>query len=141
MVSSFIIVLYINYINSSNIYYSKVKIYYSKSFFKDFREQTKFSSNRSYPQYKYLFIERISNIDINNKQLVSYNLYLLKKYNSSIKIKIFDLFKSIFYQYKYIYKGLDLANIILTRSKSYYKDKATLLNQSRYNRVQVYITK
>ena len=96
--------------------------------------------NRSYPLYKYLVSPLKPNSSINNRQVIPYNLYLLKKYSAYINIKIYSSIKSIFYLYKYIYKGLNQANISLINNYTRNNNNPTPNSQPRIRTSQEYGT-
>ncbi|XP_054282916.1 uncharacterized protein LOC129000066 [Macrosteles quadrilineatus] len=85
----------------------------SKSFPKQFLDQTRENVN-GYPIYRRrddgkTLIVRGSTVD--NRFVVPYNPYLLKKFNAHINVEICSTVKSVKYIYKYIYKGFDSASI------------------------------
>ena len=47
---------------------------------------------------------------IDNRNVIPYNLYLLKKYNCHINFEVVDSIKAIKYINKYQMKGLDRSN-------------------------------
>ncbi|GBN21875.1 hypothetical protein AVEN_157151-1 [Araneus ventricosus] len=52
--------------------------------------------------------------EMNNRFVVSYNPYLLLKYNAHIKVEVCTSLRAVKYIYKYIYKGFDCAIIVLS---------------------------
>ncbi len=59
-------------------------------------------------KYGYLLYRRRNNRTIiDNRWIVSYNLYLYQKYNCHINVKIYLSIRLIKYLYKYVYKGPD----------------------------------
>lgn len=52
-----------------------------------------------------------NNLCINNKWVVFYNFYLLKKYYTHINMGVCSFIKAVTYLYKYICKGNDIVNI------------------------------
>ena len=61
-----------------------------------------------------------------NQWIVPYNPYLLKKYEAHINIEVCASIKSVFYLYKYVYKGPDRADIAVThQSHRSYGDNLT----------------
>ena len=117
----------------TDIYYSKEKQCYSKAYPKDLRKETTFAPNRSNLFYRRFSIPLNSDDEPDiNRQVVPYNTYLLKKYRAYINTEIYGSIKSVFYLYKYIYKGPDRANITVTRQSLYsYKDNPTPSGQPR----------
>ena len=89
-----------------------IDLRYSKKFLKAFQEEIVLLDN-SYPLYqrrdnsKHVIIKVASGQDIqlNNQHIIPYNLYLSRRYNAYINIKICSGIKAIKYIYKYIYKG------------------------------------
>jgi ATP-dependent DNA helicase PIF1 len=57
------------------------------------------------PNYQHVFT---------NRDVVPYNSYLLLKYNAHINVEICSTIKSVKYLYKYVYKGHDRANVLIT---------------------------
>src|SRR5512138_351968 len=55
-------------------------------------------------------------VEVDNRWVVPYNPYLLRKYTCHINLEICSTVKSIKYLYKYVYKGLDRAVISIQRS-------------------------
>ncbi|GBN32813.1 hypothetical protein AVEN_232167-1 [Araneus ventricosus] len=49
---------------------------------------------------------------VDNRWIVPYNPYLIKKYNAHINIEICSSIKSIKYIFKYVYKGHDCAKVV-----------------------------
>jgi hypothetical protein len=117
--------------NPNDVCYSKEKNFCSKSFPKDFRDQTEFALDGSYPWCKRPFTEPLENINIDNRWVVPYNPYLLKKYGGHINIEICGSIKSVFYLYKYVYKGPDQADITLNRRSKHHDDNPAHSGQPR----------
>ena len=86
----------------NDVCYSKEKNCCSKAFPKDFREETCFAPDGSYPFYKRPSGCPVSDpdSDVDNRWVVPYNPYLLKKYGAHINIEICGSIKSVFYVYK-----------------------------------------
>lgn len=63
----------------------------------------------SYPRYRRRSTENggIRSNQIDNRWVVPYNPYLLKKYNAHINVEICSSILSVRYLYKYVYKGHD----------------------------------
>ncbi|KAI5432851.1 hypothetical protein KIW84_020236 [Lathyrus oleraceus] len=64
----------------------------------------------SYPEYRRRFDESIllgRDMSVNNRWVVSYNPWLLLKYDCHINVEICSRIKSIKYLYKFVYKGPD----------------------------------
>lgn len=118
---------------ASDIYYSKEKQYYSKVYPKDLYDETTFTPNGSNLFYRRFSIPLNSDDEPDiNRQVVLYNACLLKKYGAYINIEIYGSIKSVFYLYKYVYKGPNRADISVTRYSRYgYKDNPTPSGQPR----------
>ena len=87
----------------------------TKEFPKTFCSETLTESN-GYPRYcrpNNGRIARKGNIAVDNRWIVPYNPWLLRKYQAHINVEICASFKSVKYLYKYVYKGHDCANIVL----------------------------
>jgi ATP-dependent DNA helicase PIF1 len=108
--------------NPRDVCYSKEKNCCSKAFPKDFREETCFAPDGSYPFYRRPTGPPLPDTDIDNRWVVPYNPYLLKKYGAHINIEICGSIKSVFYLYKYVYKGPDRADVAITRQSTRYED-------------------
>ena len=77
-----------------------------------------------YPQYQYyndlqlypvcILGGNSTTIDLNNRYIVLYNLYLSVKYRAYINIKVYASVQAIKYINKYIYKGDDCITIQLS---------------------------
>ena len=108
--------------NPNDICYSKEKNCCSKAFPKDFREETSFAPDRSSPFYRRPSGSPVPDSDVDNRWVVPYSPYLLKKYGAHINIEACGSIKSVFYLYKYVYKGPDRADITVTRPSTRYED-------------------
>ena len=85
----------------------------SKDFPKEFSEHTLLSDN-GYPQYRRRnngasFLK--NGVHLDNRYVVPYNPYFLKKYKAHINVEACTSIKSIKYVFKYVYKGHDCASI------------------------------
>ncbi|GBM30630.1 hypothetical protein AVEN_18321-1 [Araneus ventricosus] len=69
--------------------------------------------------------------EIDNRFVVAYNPYLLLKYNAHINIEVCTSLRAVKYIYKYIYKGFDCANIVLTAGQVQYNEIANYID-ARY---------
>ena len=87
-----------------------------KNFPKEYQQSTIQGTN-SYPNYKRRSQEQggqqtiKNNKIIDNKWIVPYNPYLLKKYNAHINVEICGSFSSIKYLFKYVFKGYDMTEV------------------------------
>ncbi|GBN20108.1 hypothetical protein AVEN_30970-1 [Araneus ventricosus] len=69
--------------------------------------------------------------EINNRFVVPYNPYLLLKYNAHINVEVCTSLRAVKYIYKYIYKGFDCANMVLTAGQVQYNEIANYID-ARY---------
>ena len=73
-----------------------------------------------YPQYrlrddgKYIMK---NGVPLDNRYIVSYNPYLLKKYSIHINVEICSTINSCKYLYKYVYKDPDMASVQVVQSQ------------------------
>lgn len=87
----------------------------TKGFPKPFQEKTEWLPDIGYPLYKRSEIpSQEDDICINNRWVVFYNLYLLKKFNAHINMEICSSIKAITYLYKYMCKNHNLVDISVT---------------------------
>jgi len=85
----------------------------TKNFPKQFSNETRMGED-SYPIYKRpQNAARVTKqgVELDNRWVVPYNMYLLLKYNAHINVEICASIKSIKYVYKYVYKGYDAARV------------------------------
>ena len=85
----------------------------SKGYPKQFSAHTTLGEN-GYPQYKRdnngrSFIK--NGVRLDNRYVVPYNPYFLRKYQAHINVEACTTINSIKYVFKYVYKGHDCANI------------------------------
>ncbi|GBO19035.1 hypothetical protein AVEN_156689-1 [Araneus ventricosus] len=83
-----------------------------KSFPKQFKDDTEENVN-GYPIYRRRATEpvQVGKYSIDNRWVVPYNPWLLKKFNAHINVEVFASVKSVKYLYKYVYKGHDVASV------------------------------
>nr|XP_042913138.1 uncharacterized protein LOC122273141 [Parasteatoda tepidariorum] len=105
----------------------------SKQFPKDFKEETEENVN-GYPVYKRRSTEpvKVGKHHIDNRWIVPYNPYLIKKYNAHINVEICASVKSVKYMYKYVYKGHDAASIVLKNDSNINHDEVLNFLDGRY---------
>ena len=117
----------------TDVYYSKEKQYCSKAYPKDLRKKTTFAPDGSNPFYRRFSIPLNSDDEPDiNRWVILYNACLLKKYGVHINIKMCGSIKSVFYLYKYVYKGPNRVDIIVTRQSHYgYEDHPAPSGQPR----------
>ncbi|CAG9765932.1 unnamed protein product [Ceutorhynchus assimilis] len=94
----------------------------SKNYPKQFREETTMDEN-GYPYYRRrnpgMSFKRSSDGYVcDNRYVVPHNPTLLKLFNGHINVEVVSSIKSVKYLYKYVYKGHDAANIIISESNS-----------------------
>ncbi|GBL83774.1 hypothetical protein AVEN_132666-1 [Araneus ventricosus] len=83
-----------------------------KSFPKQFKDDTEENVN-GYPIYRRRATEpvQVGKYSIDNRWVVPYNPWLLKKFNAHINVEVCASVKSVKYLYKYVYKGHDAASV------------------------------
>ncbi|GBN44779.1 hypothetical protein AVEN_177839-1 [Araneus ventricosus] len=83
-----------------------------KSFPKQFMDDTEENVN-GYPIYRRRATEpvQVGKYSIDNRWVVPYNPWLLKKFNVHINVEVCASVKSVKYLYKYVYKGHDAASV------------------------------
>ncbi|GBN03199.1 hypothetical protein AVEN_136525-1, partial [Araneus ventricosus] len=83
-----------------------------KSFPKQFKDDTEENVN-GYPIYRRRATEpvQVGKYSIDNRWVVPYNPWLLKKINAHINVEVYASVKSVKYLYKYVYKGHDAASV------------------------------
>ncbi|GBM48538.1 hypothetical protein AVEN_184562-1 [Araneus ventricosus] len=83
-----------------------------KSFPKQFKDDTKENVN-GYTIYRRRATEpvQVGKYSIDNRWVVPYNPWLLKKCNAHINVEVCASVKSVKYLYKYVYKGHDAASV------------------------------
>ena len=52
-------------------------------------------------------------VQLENRHVLPYSPYLSRKYNAHINVEICSCIKSCKYLYKYVYKGSDMASVII----------------------------
>lgn len=89
----------------------------SKRYPKDFANET-LANEDGYPVYRRrdngLKIKTSSGIEIGNNWIIPYNRYLSQKFNCHINVEICSSVQAVKYLYKYIYKGPDKAQSLIT---------------------------
>ncbi|GBN21053.1 hypothetical protein AVEN_146938-1 [Araneus ventricosus] len=90
-----------------------------KSFPKQFKDDTEENVNE-YPIYRRRATEPVQagKYSIDNRWVVPYNPWLLKKFNAHINVEVCASVKSVKYLYKYVYKGHDAASFKIQKEVS-----------------------
>ncbi|GBN37344.1 hypothetical protein AVEN_133031-1 [Araneus ventricosus] len=83
-----------------------------KSFPKQFKDDTEENVN-GHPIYRRRATDpvQVGKYSINNRWVVPYNPWLLKKFNAHINVEVCASVKSVKYLYKYVYKGHATASV------------------------------
>jgi hypothetical protein len=63
-------------------------------------------------------VETTHDFEIDNRWVVQYNPYLLLKFNCHINVEICSSIKCVKYLYKYLFKGADHANIVISEKNN-----------------------
>ncbi|GBN86047.1 hypothetical protein AVEN_219552-1 [Araneus ventricosus] len=89
-----------------------------KSFPKQFKDDTEENVN-GYPIYRRRATEpvQVGKYSIDNRWVVPYNTWLLKKFNAHINVEVCASVKSVKYLYKYVYKGHDAASVKIPKRR------------------------
>ena len=85
----------------------------SKKYPKNFREETVYNDNTTYPEYRrrspsdggYVYVDRTGSVD--NKWVVPYNAYLSMRFKANINVEVCGSVQGVKYLFKYVYKGHD----------------------------------
>ncbi|GBM26335.1 hypothetical protein AVEN_239339-1 [Araneus ventricosus] len=99
---------------------------------REFRTQTTMNVS-GYPLYRRRpgDTEFVRGRGTENRFVVPYNPYLLLKYNTHIIVEFCIFLRAVKYVYKYIYKGFDCANMVLTAGQVQYNKIANYIH-ARY---------
>lgn len=105
----------------------------SKNFPKELREDTEENVN-GYPIYRRRVVEpvQIGKYPIDNRWVVPYNPWLIKKFNAHINVEVCASVKSVKYLYKYVYKGHDAASVKITSDSTLNHDEILSFVEGRY---------
>ncbi|GBN34654.1 hypothetical protein AVEN_239485-1 [Araneus ventricosus] len=68
---------------------------------------------------------------MDNRFAVPYKPYLLLKYNAHINVEVSTSLHAMKYIYKYIYKGFDFANIVLSAGQVQYNEIANYIERTK----------
>uniref|UniRef100_A0A914YXE1 ATP-dependent DNA helicase n=1 Tax=Panagrolaimus superbus TaxID=310955 RepID=A0A914YXE1_9BILA len=109
-----------------------------RHFLKDFCDQTTLDEN-SYPNYRRRDDGRTGVINfkgspftVDNRSVVPYNMYLLKRYKCHINVEVVCSLRSVNYLYKYLFKGSSAIEIeIRANNEGVYDEIQSFLN-ARY---------
>ncbi|GBM02968.1 hypothetical protein AVEN_269877-1 [Araneus ventricosus] len=104
-----------------------------KSFLKQFKGDTEENVN-GYPIYRRRATEpvQVGKYSIDNRWVVPYNPWLLKKFNAHINVEVCASVKSVKYLYKYVYKGHDAASVIIQKEGALDHDEILSFVEGRY---------
>ena len=80
----------------------------SKKYPKNFREETVYNDNTTYPEYRrhspsdesHVYVDRAGAVD--NKWVVPYNAYLYMRFNAHINVEVRDSVQGVKYMFKYV---------------------------------------
>ncbi|GBL82079.1 hypothetical protein AVEN_50639-1 [Araneus ventricosus] len=105
---------------------------YKKMFPKEFRTETTMNVS-VYPLYRRCQSDTtfVRGREMDNRFLAPYNPYLMLKYNAHINVEVCTSLRAVKYIYKYIFKGFDFANIILSAGQVQYNEIANYID-ARY---------
>ncbi|GBN46953.1 hypothetical protein AVEN_170958-1 [Araneus ventricosus] len=104
-----------------------------KSFPKQFKDDTEENVN-GYPIYCRRATEpvQVGKYSIDNRWVVPYNLWLLKKFNAHINVEVCASVKSVKYLYKYVYKGHNAASVKIQKEGALDHDEILSFVEGRY---------
>ncbi|GBN37387.1 hypothetical protein AVEN_160834-1 [Araneus ventricosus] len=104
-----------------------------KSFPKQFKDDTEENVN-GYPIYRRRATEpvQVGKYSIDNRLVVPYNPWLLKKFNAHINVEVCAPVKSVKYLYKYVYKGHDAASVKIQKEGALDHDEILSFVEGRY---------
>jgi Helitron helicase-like domain at N-terminus len=90
-----------------------------KGFPKPHQDATEMTSS-GYPAYRRCegVTAVVQGAVLDNRFVVPYNPFLLQRYNAHINVEICTSIRAVKYIYKYIYKGFDCANMVVTTSEN-----------------------
>ncbi|GBM64243.1 hypothetical protein AVEN_167268-1 [Araneus ventricosus] len=96
---------------------------------REFRTETTMNVS-GYPLYRRRpgDTEFVRGREMDNRFVVPYNPYLLLKYNAHINVEVCTSLRAVKYIYKYIYKGFDCANMVLTAEQVQYNEIANYID-------------
>ncbi|GBO04485.1 hypothetical protein AVEN_45612-1 [Araneus ventricosus] len=110
-----------------------------KSFPKQFKDDTEENVN-GYPIYRRRATEpvQVGKYSIDNRWVVPYNPWLLKKFNAHINVEVCASVKSVKYLYKYAYEGHDAASVKIQTEGALDHDEILSFVEDRYQQPIVY---
>ena len=106
----------------------------TKDYPKDFQNKTVLA-NDGFPHYRRRDNGRTIQVgtkEVDNRWIVPYNPYLMKKYQAHINLEACTSVKSVKYLFKYVYKGHDCANIQVTATDELSHDEVSTFLDARY---------
>ncbi|GBN13944.1 hypothetical protein AVEN_152530-1 [Araneus ventricosus] len=104
-----------------------------KSFPKQFKDDTEENVN-GYPIYRRRATEpvQVGKYSIDNRWIVPYNPWLLKKFNAHINVEVCASVKSVKYFYKYVYKKHEAASVKIQKEGALDHDEISSFVEGRY---------
>jgi hypothetical protein len=77
----------------------------------------------------------VHGIELDNRWVVSHNVYLSTKYNAHINVQVCNIIRAVKYLFKYVYKGHDRATVEI----SCHNDNATKGNVVEIDEIKKYL--
>ena len=74
--------------------------------------------------------------EVDNRFVVPYNSYLLRKYHAHINVEVCTSVKSVKYIFKYVYKGHDCAMMEMSNRNTINNDQT---NENEYNEIKHFV--
>ncbi|GBO43211.1 hypothetical protein AVEN_119477-1 [Araneus ventricosus] len=75
---------------------------------------------------------QVGKYSFDNRWVVPYNPWLLKKFNAHINVEVCASVKSVKYLYKYVYKGRDAASVKIQKEGALDHDEISCFVEGRY---------
>ncbi|GBM85357.1 hypothetical protein AVEN_91062-1, partial [Araneus ventricosus] len=115
--------------DSHNYLYTDIPHYYTFNKSDDTEENV-----NGYPIYRRRATEpvQVGKYSIDNRWVVPYNPWLLKKFNAHINVEVCASVKSVKYLYKYVYKGHDVASVKIQKEGALDHDEILSFVEGRY---------
>jgi hypothetical protein len=109
----------------------------NKKYPRKFQSETVMDVN-GYPIYRCRDIRRtilVHGVELDNRWVVSHNVYLLTKYDAHINVEVCNNIREVKYLFKYVYKGHDCATVEISRQS----DNATERNVVEVDEIKKYL--